>query len=286
MRILLAGGSGVIGSRLIPALLEHGHDIVATSRRRDNVRFLEGLGAHGVAVDAYDSPHLTAVVRDAAPDLIINQLTDLSDFDLEANARLRRAGTANLVAAARVAGVDRIIAQSISWAYESGATVAMESDPLVPDTAVAVMERNLLQMPRATILRYGRFYGPGTWYAADGRIANAATAGLLQATPAIASFLHIDDAVAATVESLGWPDGTYNIVDDEPAPASVWAPVFARGIGAPLPRAVSLPAHEVRGRAVSNGKARRAGWIPLHPTWRNSFPYDEEIPRPPAGSQE
>lgn len=275
MRILLAGGSGVIGSRLIPALLAHGHDIVATSRRRENVSFLDSLGAHGVAVDAYDSPHLAAVVRDAAPDLIMHQMTDLSDFDLDANARLRRAGTANLVAAAQSAGVGRIIAQSIAWAYEAGDTAATETVPLVPDTAVAVMESNLLQMPRMTVLRYGRFYGPGTWYAADGRIANAARAGLLQATPAIASFLHIDDAVAATVQAIGWPDGTYNIVDDEPAPALVWAPFFARGVGAPIPHAVPLPAHEVRGRPVSNDKARRAGWTPMHPTWRIGFPNAE-----------
>lgn len=286
MRILLAGGSGVIGSRLIPVLLEHGHDVVATSRRRENVRFLEQLGAHGVAVDAYDSPHLTSVVRDATPDLIINQMTDLSDFDLDANARLRRAGTANLVAAARSAGVERVIAQSIAWAYQGGDSVAMESDPLVPDTAVAVMERNLLQMPRATVLRYGRFYGPGTWYASDGRIANAATAGLLRATPAIACFLHIDDAVAATVQSLDWSDGTYNIVDDEPAPADVWMPVFARGIGAPRPQAVPLPAHEVRGRAVSNQKARRAGWTPLHPTWRSGFPRTEGKIQSPVQREE
>lgn len=271
MRILLAGGSGVIGSRLIPALLAEGHEVVATTRRRDNVRFLENLGAHGVAVDAYDSPHLTAVVRDASPDLILHQLTDLSDFDLEANARLRRAGTANLVAAAKSAGIDRIIAQSISWAYEPGATIAMESDPLVPETAVAAMEGNLRQMPRATILRYGRFYGPGTWYAAGGRIANAAMAGLLPASPAIACFVHIDDAVAATVQALDWPDGTYNIVDDEPAAASTWAPIFARGIAAPVPRAVPLSPYEVLGRAVSNEKARRVGWTPRYSTWRGPF---------------
>jgi nucleoside-diphosphate-sugar epimerase len=272
MRILLLGGSGVIGSRLLPALISEGHELVATTRHWQNIQFIEDLGGQGVAVDAYDAPHLTAVVRDAAPDLIVHQLSDLSDFDLEANARLRRAGTANLVAAARAAGVERIIAQSIAWAYEPGDTLAVESDPLVADTAVAVMEKHLQRMPRATVLRYGRFYGAGTWYAADGRIANAAVAGLLRTGPAIASFIHIDDAVAATVHSIDWPDGAYNIVDDEPASAATWVPEFARGVGAPVPPSPSTPADEPVGRGASNKKARQAGWTPMYPTWREGFP--------------
>jgi len=147
----------------------------------------------------------------------------------------------------------------------------MESDPLVPNTAIAALESNLQQLPRATVLRYGRFYGPGTWYASGGRIANAATAALLPATPAIACFIHIDDAVAATVQALDWPDGTYNIVDDEPAAATIWVPVFARGMAAPIPRETPLPPYEVLGRPVSNEKARHAGWSPLHPSWRDTF---------------
>ncbi|MDP3951971.1 NAD(P)-dependent oxidoreductase [Microbacterium sp.] len=277
MKILITGGSGVIGSRLLRAFISEGHEVVATTRHQDNVQFIEDRGARGVAVDAYDAPHLTAVVREAAPDVIVHQLTDLSDFDLEANARLRRAGTANLVLAARAVGVERIIAQSISWAYEPGDTPAVENDPLVADTAIAVMENHLRKMPRATVLRYGRFYGPGTWYAADGRIANAAAAGLLLATPAIASFIHIDDAVAATVQSVDWPDGAYNIVDDEPASAATWVPEFARGLGAPVPRPVPLPAGEPLGRGASNEKARQVGWVPKHPTWRDDFPNTVEL---------
>lgn len=272
MKILIAGGSGVIGSRLIAPLVSAGHDVVAATRRPENIRFVEDRGARGVVVDVYDAPHIAAVVQDAAPELIMHQLTDLSDFDLEANARLRRAGTANLVAAAHAAGVGRMIAQSISWAYVPGDTLADETVPLVQNTAVAVMEERVRGMPRSTVLRYGRFYGPGTWYAEGARIANAATAGLLPATPAIASFVHIDDAVAATVQSIDWPDGAYNIVDDDPAPATDWAPVFARRLGAPEPRPLPLQPGEVLGRGASNAKARGHGWSPVHTTWREGFP--------------
>jgi nucleoside-diphosphate-sugar epimerase len=272
VKIFIAGGSGVIGSRLIPPLASAGHDVVASTRRPENVQFIEDRGARGVVVDVYDAPHIADVMCGAAPDLIIHQLTDLSDFDLEANARLRRAGTANLVAAARQAGVERMIAQSIAWAYVPGETVADESVPLVENTAVAVMEERLRGMPRTTVLRYGRFYGPGTWYAEGGRIANAAAAGLLQATPAIASFIHLHDAVTATVQSIDWPDGVYNVVDDEPAAATIWAPVFARRLGAPEPRALPLQPGEVRGRRVSNTKARARGWSPVYSTWRDGFP--------------
>ncbi|MBO1752498.1 NAD(P)-dependent oxidoreductase [Actinotalea sp. BY-33] len=272
MRVLIVGGSGVVGSRLIPPLVADGHQVVATTRRERNASFLRELGATGVTVDVFDAPHTEAVVRDTAPDLIVDQLTDLSDFDFEANARLRRAGTANLVAAAQAAGVERIIAQSIAWAYEPGDTPALETDPLIEDTAVAVMEAHVRRMPRSTILRYGRFYGPGTWYADGGRVANAATAGLLLATPAIASFVHIDDVITATVAAIDWPDGVYNIVDGDPAPAEVWMPVLARGIGAPTPRPVPLPTHQALGRPVSNTKARALGWVPAYPSWRDGFP--------------
>jgi nucleoside-diphosphate-sugar epimerase len=122
------------------------------------------------------------------------------------------------------------------------------------------------------MLRYGMFYGPNTWYAPGGRIANAVLAGLLPATPAITSFVHIVDAVEATVESLAWPDGTYHIVDDEPAPGTEWLPLYADGLGAPQPPLTPLEDGASAGRPVSNAKARTIGWVPGHPTWRDGFP--------------
>jgi nucleoside-diphosphate-sugar epimerase len=222
--------------------------------------------------DAFDAPRLAAVVTDAAPDLVLHQLTDLSDYDTEANARLRRTGTANLVAAAEGAGVERMMVQSIAWAYSAGDAPAVEDDPIEPGSAVETMEDLVRRMPRSTVLRYGMFYGPGTWYAPGGRMANSVAAGLVPATPAITSFVHIDDAVTATVQAIEWPDGAYNVVDDEPAPATEWLPVYAAGLGGPSPNITDLPEGTPRGRGASNAKARAAGWVPEYASWRAGFP--------------
>jgi nucleoside-diphosphate-sugar epimerase len=272
MRIFLAGGSGVIGSRLIPELVAAGHEVVATTRHEDQLARLSELGAHGVVIDVYDAPGLTETVAAAAPELVLHELTDLSNYDTQANARLRREGTANLVAAANAAGVERMMMQSIVWSFPDGDAVATEDDPLIPGSVVEEMERLVRSMPHATVLRYGMLYGPGTWYAPGGRIAGAVTAGLVPATPAVTSFAHIDDVVSATVGAIGWPDGIYHIVDDEPAAATVWLPVYAAGLGAPAPRQEPLPDGAPRGRAVSNAKTKAAGWTLIHPTWREGFP--------------
>ncbi|HWU58679.1 MAG TPA: NAD-dependent epimerase/dehydratase family protein, partial [Microbacteriaceae bacterium] len=212
MRIFLAGGTGIIGRRLIPTLVSAGHDVVATTRRADKLAELAELGAHGVVVDVYDADRLASAVKNAAPDLILDELTDLSEYDTDANARLRREGTANIVAAARSAGVERMLVQSIAWIFPDGEAPATEDDPIVPGTAVDEMEQLTRSLPHATVLRYGMLYGPDTWYAPGGRIANAVVAGQVPATEAITSFAHIDDVVAATVQALDWPDGTYHVV--------------------------------------------------------------------------
>ena len=276
MRILLAGGSGVIGSRLIPLLRERGHDVVATTRRPDRLGRIAELGATGAVVDVYDAERLAEVVAGARPDLVLHQLTDLAEYDLAANARIRREGTANLVAAASRAGTRRMIVQSIAWVFGDGATAATEADPITPGSAVDDMESLVRRMPRASVLRYGRFYGPTTWYAVDGRTADAVRNGAVTATRAISSFVHVDDAAAATVQAVDWPDGTYHIVDDEPAPATVWLPVYAAGLGAPPP-----PVDEqapATGRPVANALARSLGWVPRYPSWRQGFPSTGEDP--------
>jgi nucleoside-diphosphate-sugar epimerase len=236
MRIFLAGGTGIIGRALIPKLVSAGHDVVATTRRDDKLARLAELGAHGVVADVYDANRVASAVKDAAPDLILDELTDLSEYDTDANARLRREGTANIVAAARAAGVERMIVQSIAWIFPEGETPATEEDPIVPGTAVDEMEQLTRTLPHATVLRYGMLYGPGTWYERGGRIANAVVAGQLDATPAVTSFAHIDDVVAATVQALDWPDGTYHVVDDEPAAETEWLPFYAEALGAPEPK--------------------------------------------------
>ena len=271
MHILLAGGTGVIGSRLLPALVSAGHEVTATTRRTASLSRIRDRGARGVVVDVYDELRLTSVVAEAAADLVMHQLTDLSDADIDANARLRRTGTANLVAAARAAGVQRMMVQSIAWAYEEGPAPATGEDPLRSGSSIEAMEQLVGRLPHATMLRYGMLYGPGTWYASSGRTARAVAAGRLRATPAITSFVHIDDVVAATVQAVAWPDGAYNIVDDEPAPATQWLPAYAAAIAAPAPRVAALPPGAPIGRAAANTKARSAGWEPTYRSWREGF---------------
>ncbi len=308
----------MLGRGLIPALVGLGHEVVATTRRDGAAPELAALGATPVVVDAFDAPGLARAVADARPELIIHQLTDLSAFNGQANSRLRIEGTRNLVDAARAAGVERMIAQSIAWAYASGTTPARESDPLdlaapsyltrpaasprTPDAAtaasadsvpsvvtaleatsadaatdarrttvggVAALESAVAELSGGLVLRYGLLYGPGTWYAADGALADRARQGELPATDAIVTFLRIDDAVAATIAALNWPDGIVNVVDDDPASGTVWVPEFARAVGAPEPR-IDLSSGAC-GRPVSAQYAHELGWRPQWLSWREGF---------------
>jgi nucleoside-diphosphate-sugar epimerase len=302
MRVFVAGGSGVIGRRLVPMLVAAGHDVVATTRTSAKLDELRALGAEAVIMNGLDATAVGEAVARAKPDAIIHQMTALAGADIRHFDRafattnaLRREGTDNLLAAAAAAGVRRFIAQSYtSWTTgRSGGPVKTEEDPLDPDppaalaqtlAAVKYMERAVQAAPlEGIILRYGNFYGPGVSeelavfvrkrqlpIIGDGR--------------GIWSFIHIDDAAAATVAALtaGAP-GVYNIVDDEPAPVAEWLPYLARVVGAKPPRRVPVwlarllageaaVALMTRGCGSSNAKAKRElGWRPRWASWREGF---------------
>ena len=269
MRILLAGSTGVIGRRLTPLLTGSGHDVTGLGR-----------GDADVLVDVLDRHAVAAAVRETRPDVIIHQLTSLSGRDFAANARLRRQGTRNLVDAALACGVRRIIAQSISWAYEPGLEPATEQTPLDLDApeprrttvgGAAALEEAVREAPEWVILRYGTLYGPTTWYARDGAMAQRAAAGKLPADLDVSSFLHLDDAAAAAAAALDWPSGPVNVCDDHPAPAAAWVPAFCAAVGAPAPAAVEGDRHGWA-RGASNHYARTSlGWTPRYPSWRDGF---------------
>ncbi|HEX6471650.1 MAG TPA: NAD(P)-dependent oxidoreductase [Streptosporangiaceae bacterium] len=273
MKILVAGATGVIGRNLVPLLTQAGHEVAGTTRRPERTDALCDMGARPVIVDVLDAAAVRDVVAAERPDVIIHQLTDLSAEDFEANSRLRAEGTPNLVAAARAAGVDTMIAQSIAWVYEPGPTPAVEDDPLDPNappySGVAALEDAVAEMPRGVVLRYGALYGPGTWYAPDGAIAARVRAGELALTPAWTSFVHVDDAAAAAVAALDWPAGPVNVVDDEPATGNEWLPVYSEIIGAPQPGVARHAA--ATSRPVSNARAHGLGWKPKYSTWRTGF---------------
>ncbi len=218
MKIFLAGAGGAIGRRLTPLLRAAGHDVVGTTRSADKAQALRALGAEPAVVDVFDAEALARAVKMALPQAIIHQLTDLAfapgspryQEALERNARLRIEGTLGLVAAARAAGVIRMIAQSIAFIYAPGESARVESDPLSNEPAMArtveavkVLEEAVLSLPEGTVLRYGFFYGPGTW-SPDG--------------PSRAPALHIDAAAQATVLALArGRHGIYNISEDNAA---------------------------------------------------------------------
>jgi nucleoside-diphosphate-sugar epimerase len=276
MRVFVAGATGAVGRRLLPLLLEGGHEVIAATRRPEE---LAKLGVPGVLLDLLDRDAVLAAVRNVQPDAVVHQVTDLANRDLEANARVRITGTRNLVDAARSAGVRRMMAQSIAFAYAPGQGPAPESDPLHLDAppprrrtveGVVALEKVVAEMPEGVILRYGTLYGEGTWYAPDGAVAESVRAGRLRATSGVTSFLHVDDAAHAAVAALDWPTGVVNIVDDEPAPGTEWVPYLAALLGAPPPPRTGRA--EPWERGATNARARNElGWTPRWASWRNGF---------------
>ena len=279
MKVFLAGASGVVGRSLIPLLTAQGHTVSGTTRDPDKADLLRSLGATPVVVDVYDRESLFTAVRAARPDGVIHQLTDLTRLDFAATARVRTEGTRNLVDAARAAGVRRMVTQSFWGVYVPGEGLADEETPLYVDAPepwdgiarpIAIMEQTVGELVESVVLRYGLFYGPGTAFDTDGRTAEQVRRGQMRANENVVSFLHIDDAAISAQQALGWPAGTYNIADDEPAAASDWLPRYAAEIGAPPPpRAAGRD--PLLSRGVTSQKARGQGWTPAHPSWRAGF---------------
>jgi nucleoside-diphosphate-sugar epimerase len=219
-RVFLAGASGAIGSRLTPLLRAAGHHVAGTTRSAAKATRLHALGATPVVVDVLDADALTQAVVSFRPDVVIHQLTDLprglKSGDMEAaiarNARIREMGTGNLVKAALAAGANRIVAQSIAWAYAPGPTPHSESDPLdlsadgtrgVTVGGVAALERSVLRETSidGVVLRYGKLYGPGT--------------GVDQPPESLP--LHVDAAAHAALLAVDSPvSGVFNIVEPNP----------------------------------------------------------------------
>ena len=220
MNIFLAGATGVIGRRLVPLLRDAGHAVTGTSRSEEKASALEVLGAKGVVVDVYDARALLKTMSAAHPDVVIHQLTDLPQSldagrpsNFEGNARLRIEGTKNLMAAASVVGARRVIAQSIGFIYSDAPGARVETDPLDRNPARATtigavesLERQVLEVPGidGVVLRYGRLYGPGTWY-------KAATG---------TGALYVDAAAHAALLAVTKGRGIYNIAEDDGAVSS------------------------------------------------------------------
>ncbi len=300
MRVFVAGASGAIGTRLVPQLVERGHEVIGTFRSPASAERVAALGAEPLALDLLDRRAVRRVVLEAEPDAIVHQATALADVRFSRSLdrsfaqtnRLRRGGTSALLAAAREAGVGRFVAQSFAnFRYtREGGPVKSEDDPLDPTPVRGMRETSaaMTYLDETVIaaggiaLRYGSFYGAAN----DGLVepVRKRRFPIVGSGGGVSSFVHLDDAAAATVLALEH-DGpaVYNIVDDEPAPVREWLPVLAEALGAEPPRrfprwlarvfaggAVVMMGTDARGASNSRAK-RELGWTPSHPSWRQGF---------------
>ena len=304
MRVFVAGGTGVMGRRLVPQLVARGHQVTATTTGPGKLGLLEQLGADGVVMDGLDAVSVGEAVAAARPDAIVHQMTAISpahagkpdmkhmDRFFATTNRLRTEGTDHLLAAAEATGVSHVVAQGhASWnGIRRGGWVKTEEDPLDPGPtnmregmeAMRHVEDVVVKAGGA-VLRYGGFYGPG---ATDDvvELVRRRQFPLVGAGTGYSSWVHLDDAASATVLAVEQQArGVFNIVDDEPAPASEWLPHLAACTGAKRPMRVPkwlarLLAGDVavtmmtEGRGFSNAKAKRElGWELRYPSWRQGF---------------
>jgi len=300
MRVFVAGASGAIGKRLVPQLVERGHEVVGAFRNPEHVERVRALGAKPMVLDLLDAAAVSRAVLDSKPDGIIHEATALSgkfdfrhiDQTFAQTNRLRIQGTDNLLAAAREARVRRFVAQSYaSYRYaRAGSFVKTEEDLLDPSPPAAMSEiytamnylDDVVTKSGGVALRYGGFYGDPV----DAMVESVRKRmlPLVGDGGAFASFIHLEDAAAATVLALEHDAaGIYNIVDDEPAPAREWLPYLAKTLGAKPPRHFPAWLARIFGgelavmmgtelRAASNAKAKREFGLALrYPSWRQGF---------------
>jgi 2-alkyl-3-oxoalkanoate reductase len=303
MKVFVAGASGAIGRQLVPRLVAAGHEVVATTRSREKLEQLRMPGAEPVLLDGLDAPAVAEAVARAEPDVVVHQMSalagmkDLRNFDrgFARTNELRTRGTDYLLAGATAAGVRRFVAQSFTgWPNaRDGAPIKTEEDMLDADppaaqseslAAIRYLEAAVLDAPvEGIVLRYGSFYGPGASEPLV-ELIRKRKFPIVGGGDGIWSWIHIDDAAAATVAAVerGSP-GIYNVVDDDPAPVAEWLPYLAEAVGAKPPRHVPawlgrIAAGEVgvsmmtRIRGSSNAKAKRElGWKPERESWRQGF---------------
>lgn len=304
MRVLVAGASGVVGTYLLPQLLERGHDVIGTATRREGVERIRRTGATAVLLDGLDATAVREVVARTKPEAIVNEMTalkgtpDFKRFDqwFAKTNELRTKGTANLLAAAAAVGTpSRLIVQSYTgWTNDASAeTTATEDEPFDPDplpqqrntlAAIQTMEKKVLEAPiEGVVLRYASLYAPESM-GESVRLLRKRQFPLIGNGAGVWSWLHGRDAAGATVAALEKARrGVYNVADDDPAPVSEWLPHLAELVGAPMPMRIpawlaKLVAGDVavrmmtRVRGVSNARIKRElGWRPVYATWRDGF---------------
>ena len=300
MRVFVAGASGAIGRPLVAELIRQGHQVTGITRRASSLEHLTKLGATILEVDVFDATAVERALRESQAEAVIDQLTSLpatpGDIPkaLPGDRKVRIEGGGNLHRAAMAAGVRRYLQQSSGFFLKSASGLATESDPLAIDaggnvsssaTMYQQIEERLFStsQPAGIALRYGFFYGPGTWYHREGTAADQVRNRefpIIGDGSGVWSFVHVEDAAAATVAALTAEPGIYNITDSDPLPVSRWLPEFCRWVGAPPPPHVSVEdaraaagsdavyygrkirdASNEKARKVLNFRPRRLEWL-------------------------
>src|SRR5215207_1419923 len=261
MNVFVAGASGAIGRPLIAELVRRGHTVTGMTRSDAGARALADLGAAVARVSAFDAAGLEEALRRSRAEVVIDELTALPRSPSEmaeaaaGDRKLRLEGGGNLHRAARACGVRRYVQQASAFFLKPGGGLADESEGLAVDASprVAASARTYAELEtrvlnasemEGVVLRYGFYYGPGTWYHPGGAAADQVCR---QEVPvvgdgaAVWSWVHIDDAALATIAALTAPPGVYHVVDDDPSPVSTWLPAFTRAVGAPPPPTISEP---------------------------------------------
>ena len=307
-RALVAGATGALGRPLVRRLVEHGVEVAGLTRHASKTQLIGDLGAEPVVADALDAAAIAAAVAAARPDAVVHALTaipkrgPLRAGDLDRTNRVRRAGTANLLAAATLAGARRFVAESMVFVYgfgdhgeepltEDGAAPSDQAKPWLAEAVASVRDLEAQVLSATTrgevdgvLLRFGFFYGVAAGTDLMARLLRRRLLPVPGAGAGVGSWIHIEDAAAAVVAALahGRPGEAYNIVDDEPVVFREFARTLARELGAPEP--YRIPAWLGRLLApllmaglesripVSNAKARRElQWSPRFPTYREGL---------------
>jgi nucleoside-diphosphate-sugar epimerase len=291
MRVFVAGATGAIGRPLVSALITAGHEVIGMTSTEAGLQILRDKGADGTVVNALDAEAVKAAIAKVRPQAVIEELTSLpknyTPEEMRAAAvrdrTLRLEGGRNVQNAAGAAGAKRYLVQSTGFFYAPGEGLATEADPLALEASPAVarnvrtytdIEQRVLGVSamEGVALRYGFFYGPGTYHDPwSGSISRQVREGkypVIGSGSGVFSFVHVEDAAAATVAALEGAPGVYNVVDDDPVELATWLPAFARFLGAPPPPRISEEAvlrtagpdavyYATRLRGAANGKAKR-----------------------------
>jgi nucleoside-diphosphate-sugar epimerase len=290
MKILVAGATGAIGRPTIDLLIQEGHDVYGVTQSKEKALSLSGQGVKPVVLDILKREEVFTALEGIKPDVVIDMLTHLPKeytpnsmrAAAELDGKIRIEGGANLQAAAIKSGAKRYIAQSSGFWYAPGPGLADESAPFAFEAPFGIasgcklyaeIEQRVLETDQieGVVLRFGFFYGPGTWFHSDGNVAEQIRKRqfpVIGNGEGVWNFVHIHDAAKATVMAVYSYPGIYNIVNDTPSPMKQWLPAFARFLDAKPPETMSEEEgmrqkgadwvyYATKLRAASNAKAKR-----------------------------